>query len=165
MEDARVVLLLGVGGVGKTTLIFRLLDVRADPNATPVVGVYKLFLSEGPDIIIIDVPGQKVHEIVERVVPLWDFPLDLVIYMFDMSDPLTARELLELKRALDGIGVPKYKRAILIGNKLDVSEEIGVSLDPEELGRELSVDRVYQLSLIREDPVRILNIILENLKQ
>ncbi len=163
MEDSRVVLLLGVGGVGKTTLVFRLLDVRADPNATPVVGIYKVFLAEGPDIIIIDVPGQKVHEIVERVVPLWDFPLDLIVYMFDMSDPLTAGELLELKRALNGLGRPRYRRAILIGNKLDVAEEIGISLDLEELGRELSVDRTYKVSLVRESPMRILGIILENL--
>jgi GTPase SAR1 family protein len=55
------VAVLGVGGVGKTTYVFRLLGLSLKPRATLRPGIYRLYLRD-KEVDFIDVPGQVAAE-------------------------------------------------------------------------------------------------------
>ena len=58
------VVLLGVGGVGKTTLVYRLLGLSTTPHATLRPDLYRLYFTNGT-VEILDVPGQHATEIAQ----------------------------------------------------------------------------------------------------
>ena len=66
MGRKKSVILIGVGGVGKTTLIWRLIGLSLTPAATRRPGVYRLFY-EDKLYEIVDVPGQAAAEVARAV--------------------------------------------------------------------------------------------------
>jgi len=78
-----IVVLLGVGGVGKTTLAYRLMGLSIRPTVTLRPGVYRLYLSS-KEVNLIDVPGQYVVEVVQNFARMWTFYVDKAVYMYDV---------------------------------------------------------------------------------
>jgi GTPase SAR1 family protein len=52
---------LGVGGVGKTTLVYRLIGLSVAPHATVCPGLYRLYFINGT-VELLDVPGLHATE-------------------------------------------------------------------------------------------------------
>ena len=55
---------LGMGGVGKTTYVFRLLGLSLKPKTTLRPGIYRLHLRD-KEVDFIDVPGQVAERLPE----------------------------------------------------------------------------------------------------
>ena len=56
---------LGIGGVGKTTLVYRLMGLSTTPHATLRPGLYRLYFINGT-VELLDVPGQHATEVVQH---------------------------------------------------------------------------------------------------
>jgi GTPase SAR1 family protein len=101
------VAVLGVGGVGKTTYVFRLLGLFLKPRATLRPGIYRLYLRD-KEVDFIDVPGQAAIEVARNFAKTWTFYVDLMIYMYDLTDQSSLYAIAELHSALLDRGITPY---------------------------------------------------------
>jgi len=156
----RAVSFLGVGGVGKTTYIYRLLGLSKVPKVTKRPRFYELRIGD-LELFLLDAPGQYAAEVAalyNEAVKTYGAQIDLVVYMYDVTDRRTLEELLHLAP------LASYApRRILIGNKRDLAEERGTFVRGEEVAEALGAVRVYYTSALKDDPNTLLHIILENL--
>ncbi len=133
----RTVAVLGVGGVGKTTYIFRTLNLTLKPRATLRPGIYRTYIG-GKEVELIDVPGQLAVEVARNFSKAWSFYVDLMIYMYDLTDQSTLYAIAELHSVLLDRGISPYHRVVLVGNKRDLAEELGVFIEGDEIA--VSID-------------------------
>jgi len=146
--------------VGKTTYIYRLLGLSREPRVTRRPQFYVLKVGD-MELFLLDAPGQYAAEVValyNEAVKTYGAQIDLVAYMYDVTDRRTLEELLQLA-PLAGYA----PRKILIGNKRDLAEERGTFVRGEEAAKALGAVRVYYTSALKDDPNTLLHIILENL--
>jgi len=151
---------LGAGGVGKTTYIYRLLGLSRTPRVTRRPQFYVLRVGD-MELFLLDAPGQYAAEVValyNEAVKTYGAQIDLIVYMYDVTDRRTLEELLQIA-PLAGYA----PRKILIGNKRDLAEERGTFVRGEEAAKALGATRVYYTSVLKDDPNTLLHIILENL--
>jgi GTPase SAR1 family protein len=86
-----------VGGVGKTTLVYRLMGLSIRPHATLRPGIYRVYLNSGV-IQLIDVPGQHAVEVAQ--VAARHVHADRALLVFDLSRLETYYALHEIRDAL-----------------------------------------------------------------
>lgn len=122
---ARRVVLLGVGGVGKTTLIYRILGAAAQPRATLRPGVYRIY-ARGEAIDVIDVPGQRAAEVAWAARRAG--PIDRALLVYDVTRPETLNALEEVAGLFCSGGCPA-KEVVVVGNKRDLAEELGYMVE------------------------------------
>jgi len=146
--------------VGKTTYIYRLLGLSKVPKVTKRPRFYVLRVGD-LELFLLDAPGQYAAEVAalyNEAVRMYGAQIDLVAYMYDVTDRRTLEELLQLAP------LASYApRKILIGNKRDLAEERGTFVRGEEAAKALGATRVYYTSALKDDPSTLLHIILENL--
>ncbi|MEM1598902.1 MAG: GTPase domain-containing protein [Pyrobaculum sp.] len=161
-KEVKSAVFLGVGGVGKTTYIYRVLGVGKTPRVTRRPGVYQLSLSH-QDLYLIDTPGQYAVEIAQKyyeAIKTYDVRLDLIVYVYSVVDPPTLEALWEIENWVSKYPAP---RKILIGNKKDLADEIGVFTEGEDAARSLGASKLYYTSALKDDPEHLLRHIVENL--
>ncbi len=124
--------LAGDGGVGKTTLIYKLIGRKEMTQMTRGVDIETFKVNVGDDeslkIVCWDLGGQPQFRFF-----LEDFlgGTDVVLYLFDLNRYSSLANLENEWIPLFQREIPVMKKAILIGNKSD----IGQSIDDEEIER------------------------------
>jgi len=161
-KEVKSVVFLGVGGVGKTTYIYRLLGITKEPRVTRRPGVYQL-ATGGAELYLVDTPGQYAVEVAQRyyeAIRTFGTRLDLIVYMYSVVDPASYHALWDIET-----WVSRYPphRKIVIGNKTDLAEELGYMIEGEDAVRWLNALRLYYVSALKDDPQRLFDIIIENL--
>lgn len=146
----RSVAVLGMGGVGKTTYVFRILGLSLKPRATLRPGIYRMYLKD-KEVDFIDVPGQLAIDVAKNFSKTWSFYVDLMVYMYDLTDQTTLYAIAELHSALLDRGISPYRRAVIVGNKRDLAEELGVFIDGTEIAAAVGASRIYYISALRDN--------------
>ncbi len=122
-------MLLGVGGVGKTTLVYRLLGLSAVPNATLRPGLYRLYLASGA-VEVLDVPGQHAAEVARHAARQMRIYFDRALLMYDVTRAETLYALNEILEALCIYGrCLAAREVVVVGNKRDLAEEYGFMVE------------------------------------
>lgn len=153
---------LGVGGVGKTTYIYRLLGLSLKPRVTLRPGIYRYYYG-GYEMDVIDVPGQLAREVALNFSRMWSFYVDLMVYMYDATDPSTLRAIADIHTALMDRGLRPFKKAALIGNKRDLAEEIGTMIEGDEMAHAVGAQKIYYISALKDPPSELIKPILDSL--
>ena len=161
-KEVKSVVFLGVGGVGKTTYIYRLLGITKEPRVTRRPGVYQLATGDA-ELYLVDTPGQYAVEVAQRyyeAIRTFGTRLDLIVYMYSVVDPASYHALWDIET-----WVSRYPphRKIVIGNKTDLAEELGYMIEGEDAVRWVNALRLYYVSALKDDPQRLFDIIIENL--
>ncbi|MEM0465014.1 GTPase domain-containing protein [Pyrobaculum sp.] len=136
MGRKKSVILIGVGGVGKTTLVWRLIGLSLTPAATRRPGVYRIYY-DGKLYELVDVPGQAAFEIAQAVASSPTFFFDRALLVYDLTREDTLHALYEI---VDRLCL--FKKCLsaaevwVVGNKRDLAERYGVEYDadPASLG-------------------------------
>ena len=144
------VAVLGVGGVGKTTYVFRLLGLSIKPRATLRPGIYRMYLSDR-ELDFIDVPGQVATEVARNFSKAWTFYVDLMIYMYDLTDQASLYAIAELHSALLDRGISPYRKVVLVGNKRDLAEELGLFVEGDEIAAAVGAPKIYYISALKDN--------------
>jgi len=148
----KLVAFMGVGGVGKTTIIMRLLGLdTVSVRATLRPGLYSLFLDEMEDeeILLFDPPGQVIEEIVETLAQTWRSPPDAIVYVYDLTDSSTLDALYQIHKRVEAVGL-KARKYLVVGNKRDLAEEMGVLVDGSDFAEFVGGKLIY-ISAVTED--------------
>ncbi len=123
------IVLLGVGGVGKTTLVYRLLGISAVPYTTMRPGLYRLYFINGV-VEILDVPGQHAAEVARHAARQMTQFFDRAVLMYDVT---RADTLYALNEILDTLCVYRTclsaREVLVVGNKRDLAEELGYMVE------------------------------------
>jgi len=123
------VILLGVGGVGKTTLIYRLIGLSTTPYATLRPGLYRLYFLNGT-VELLDVPGQHATEVAQHAARQAAQFFDRAVLMYDVT---RADTLYALSEILDSLCIYRNclsaKEVLVVGNKRDLAEEYGYMVE------------------------------------
>lgn len=154
-----IAVLLGVGGVGKTTLVYRLMGLSIRPTVTLRPGIYRLYIANR-EINLIDVPGQYVFEVVQNFARMWSFYVDKAVYMYDVLDYDTLRSLVEIHSGLLDRGIKPFKRLAVVGNKMDLAREYGIQIEADEIAQNIGAQEIFYISALRDDPRDLVKVIL-----
>ncbi|MEM0484743.1 GTPase domain-containing protein [Pyrobaculum aerophilum] len=154
-----IAVLLGVGGVGKTTLVYRLMGLSIRPTVTLRPGIYRLYIAN-KEINLIDVPGQYVFEVVQNFARMWSFYVDKAVYMYDVLNYDTLRSLVEIHSGLLDRGIKPFKRLAVVGNKMDLAREYGVQIEADEIAQNIGANEIFYISALRDDPRDLVRVIL-----
>jgi hypothetical protein len=95
----RSVVFLGVGGVGKTTYIYKVLGLSKAPRVTRRPGFYPLPIGDLL-LYLVDTPGQYAVEVARRyydAVKTFGARIDLVVYVYSVVEPETLGALWEIE--------------------------------------------------------------------
>ena len=148
------VMLLGVGGVGKTTLVYRLLGLSQRPFVTLRPGLYRLYVGRRVDVL--DVPGQHAAEVAQAAARLMTLYFDRVLAMYDVT---RAETLYALAEVLDALCLfsrcMTAREVVVVGNKRDLAEELGYMVE-----NHLLPHRTYYVSALRDPPEKLLELLL-----
>ncbi len=121
---------MGVGGVGKTTLVYRLLGLSAAPNVTLRPGLYRLYFADGRTVELLDVPGQHATEVARYAARQMRLHFDRAVLMYDVTRFDTLYSLNEILEALCIYGACLAAReVVVVGNKRDLAEEYGYMVE------------------------------------
>jgi signal recognition particle receptor subunit beta len=161
-KEVKSVVFLGVGGVGKTTYIYRLLGITKVPRVTRRPDAH-LLTTEDVRLWLVDTPGQYAVEVARRyyeAVKTFGTRLDLIVYMYSVVDPASYHALWDIETWVSRY--PPHKK-IVIGNKKDLAEELGYMIEGGDAVRWVNALRLYYVSALKDDPQRLFDIIIENL--
>jgi GTPase SAR1 family protein len=154
-----IVVLLGVGGVGKTTLAYRLLGLSIRPTVTLRPGMYRFYIADR-EVSLIDVPGQYVVEIVYNFAQMWTFYVDKAVYMYDVLHYDTLKALVEIHSGLLERGIKPFKRLAVVGNKMDLARQYGFYVEADEIAAAVGAQEVHYISALKDDPEELVRVIL-----
>jgi len=140
---------LGVGGVGKTTYIYRLVGVPIQPKTTLRPGMYRTTIRETP-VCILDVPGHRAIEVADALARAWPYYLDLAIYMYDVTDAYTLQSLLDIEQHLRSKVVKPYRGCVVVGNKVDLAKERHTFITAEDVAEALGALGVFYISALKD---------------
>jgi len=150
----RRVVLLGVGGVGKTTLVYRLMGLSAVPHATLRPGLYRLYLSNGA-VELLDVPGQHAAEVAQYAARQMAQFFDRAVLMYDV---MRADTLYALSEILDSLCIYRnclsVREVLVVGNKRDLAEEYGYMVENSILPHPTAY-----ISALRDPPEKLIKIV------
>jgi GTP-binding protein EngB required for normal cell division len=129
-KEVEPVVFLGVGGVGKTTYIYRIHGITKEPRVTRRPGVYQL-ATGGAELYLMDTPGQYAVEVARRyyeAVRTFGTRLDLIVNMYSVVDPASYHALWDIETWVSRY--PPHKK-IVIENKTDLVEELVYMIEGE----------------------------------
>ena len=127
----KYVVLIGVGGVGKTTLVYRLAGVPIAPSPTKRPGIYRI-RAEAGDYYILDPPGQYIDEVVESLLRIAHMYFDRALFIYDLTRYDTLQALYQIAEEMCVRGRCIAAREVwAVGNKRDVAASIGVEHEPD----------------------------------
>jgi len=158
----RSVVFLGVGGVEKTTYIYKVLGLSKAPRVTRRPGFYPLPIGDLL-LYLVDTPGQYAVEVARRyydAVKTFGARTDLVDYVYSVVEPETLGALWEIEEWVSRFSP---RRKILVGDKRDLAEELGFMAVGEEAAEAFEALRVYYTSALKDDAEVLIRHILENL--
>jgi len=148
-------MLLGVGGVGKTTLVYRLLGLSQRPAATLRPGIYRLYLEVGR-VDVLDIPGQHAAEVAQAASRLMTLYFDRVLLVYDVTRTETLYALAEILDALCLFSrCATAREVIVVGNKRDLAEELGYMVE-----NHLLPHRTYYVSALKDPPELLMELLL-----
>lgn len=156
-------LLVGLSGVGKTTLVRRLQPGRP-PEARPTRRTRTRTVKVGPaELEFVDTPGSRAAESLWRLAEAagrLDFSVDLAIYMYDLTRPETLAGLVELAQPVRRL---RPARAVVLGNKADLAMEAGAYVDAGPVVPALGAAAGYTVSALTDDPAYLAKVVLDSL--
>ncbi|MGB9705670.1 MAG: Rab family GTPase [Pyrobaculum sp.] len=158
MAYRRVVALLGVGGVGKTTFAYRVLGVSETPVLTLRPSYYRFYIGD-LEIDLVDVPGQRVFEVAAKFTSFKIPIVDRLVYMYDLTNYETLYAISEIHTIFIERGSRVAKEYVVVGNKRDIAEEIGVFIEADEIASSIGASEIYYISAVK-DPPRVFQEIL-----
>jgi GTPase SAR1 family protein len=116
-KEIKSVVFLGVGGVGKTTYIYRLPGITKGPRVTRRLGVH-LLATEDVRLYLVDTPSQYAVEVARRyyeTVRTFNTRLDLIAHMYSVVDHASYHALWDIETWVSRY--PPYRKKLYIGNK------------------------------------------------
>jgi len=128
----KVILFLGVGGVGKTTIVYRLMGLSNKARATLRPGIYRIFYS-GNRYDVVDVPGQMAVEVAQAIASNPMLHFDRIVLIYDLVRQETYKALSEIWSivcVLRGRCL-SAREVVIVGNKRDLAEELGYSVEAD----------------------------------
>ncbi|MFZ8839447.1 MAG: Rab family GTPase [Pyrobaculum sp.] len=150
----RRVVLLGVGGVGKTTLVYRLIGFSAVPYVTLKPGLYRLYFVSG-SVELLDVPGQHAVEVAQRAARQMRRFFDRAVLMYDLTRPETLYALGEILESICMFKTCLLAREVVVaGNKRDLAEEYGYMVENTLLPYD-----TYYISAANDPPEELAKIV------
>ncbi|ACB40179.1 Rab family GTPase [Pyrobaculum neutrophilum] len=161
-RESKTVVFMGIGGVGKTTYIYRVLGIAKAPRVTRKPGVYQI--TAGDTLLyLVDTPGQYAVEVAQRyyeAIKTFGTRIDLVVYVYSVVDPPTLQALWEIENWVSRY--PPHTK-VLLGNKRDLAEEVGVFTEGDDAATALGSVRLYYTSALKDEPEELLSHLVENL--
>jgi len=149
----KIVLFLGVGGVGKTTTLYRLLGIFNRVRTTLRPGIYRVYYN-GQLYDVVDTPGQMAIEVAQAAAQNPVLHFDRIILMYDLTRQETYEALLEIWSTVCVLRGKclSAREVLIVGNKRDLAEELGYSVeaDPSQFN---AID-VRQISALK-DPTEV----------
>jgi GTPase SAR1 family protein len=146
---------LGVGGVGKTTFVYRLMGLSAVPHVTMRPGLYKLYFVNGT-VELLDVPDQHAAEVARYAARQMHQFFDRAVLMYDV---MRADTLYALSEILDSLCIYRTclsaREIVVVGNKRDLAEELGYMVENSLLPH----PTVY-ISALRDPPKELAKIVV-----
>lgn len=161
-KESNTIVFMGVGGVGKTTYIYRILGIAKMPRVTRRPGVYQIVVGNR-ELYLVDTPGQYAVEVAQKyyeAIRVFGTRLNLIVYMYSIVDPPTLHALWEIENWVSKY--PPHKK-ILIGNKRDLAEEVGFMTEGDDVATAIGAVRLYYTSALKDEPEELLNHLVENL--
>ena len=147
-------MLLGVGGVGKTTLVYRLMGLSVAPHATVRPGLYRLYFINGT-VELLDVPGQHAAEVARHAARQMRQFFDRSVLMYDVTRSETLYALSEI---LDSLCIYSSclstRKIVVVGNKRDLAEELGYMVE-----NSLLPHSTKYISALRDPPEELAKIV------
>lgn len=115
------ILVIGSGGVGKTSYIMKKVGLKTTSKYIPTIGIHSY---EKDNTVWYDFPGQEAygchtHYMTEKGYKYMDVKMDLVIYMYDVTNKLSKKSLNHWKKYVKRVffkGNETFE-SIVIGNK------------------------------------------------
>jgi GTPase SAR1 family protein len=159
----KVVALLGIGGVGKTTFTYRVLGLSEAPVLTLKPSYYRIYVGD-LEIDLIDVPGQRVFEVVIKFASFKIPIVDRLIYMYDVTSYESLYAISELHSIFADRGSNVAKEIVVVGNKMDLASEAGFFVEADEIAEAIGAREVYYISAVRDPPDVFVKILLGNLQ-
>ncbi len=149
-------MLLGVGGVGKTTLVYRLLGLSAVPHVTLRPGLYRLYLADGRAVEILDVPGQHAAEVARHAARQMRHFFDKAVLMYDLTRSETLYALGEILESICTFRTCfSAREVVVVGNKRDLAEEYGYMVENTFLPYP-----TYYISAAKDPPEELTKIVV-----
>jgi GTPase SAR1 family protein len=159
----KVVALLGIGGVGKTTFTYRVLGLSEVPVLTLKPSYYRIYVGD-LEIDLIDVPGQRVFEVAIKFASFKIPVVDRLIYMYDVTSYESLYAISELHSIFADRGSNVAKEIVVVGNKMDLASEAGFFVEADEIAEAIGAREVYYISAVRDPPDVFVKILLGNLQ-
>ncbi len=134
MQISKKVILLGLFGVGKTSLIKRFVHQKFDEKYVTTIGVKvdkKILNIHGVQLsmLIWDIAGESSHQ---KVPQAYKLGANGILYVFDVTRPSSYenihRELEELNKLLPNVPIQ------IVGNKIDLLAEKSIDDIKESIG-------------------------------
>jgi len=159
----KVVALLGIGGVGKTTFTYRVLGLSEMPVLTLKPSYYRIYVGD-LEIDLIDVPGQRVFEVAVRFASFKIPVVDRLIYMYDVTSYESLYAISELHSIFADRGSNVAREIVVVGNKMDLASEAGFFVEADEIAEAIGAREVYYISAVRDPPDVFVKILLGTLQ-
>jgi GTPase SAR1 family protein len=159
----KVVALLGIGGVGKTTFTYRVLGLSEVPVLTLKPSYYRIYVGD-LEIDLIDVPGQRVFEVAIKFASFKVPVVDRLIYMYDVTSYESLYAISELHSIFADRGSNVAKEIAVVGNKMDLASEAGFFVEADEIAEAIGAREIYYISAVRDPPDVFVKILLGNLQ-
>jgi GTPase SAR1 family protein len=159
----KVVALLGIGGVGKTTFTYRVLGLSEVPVLTLKPSYYRIYVGD-LEIDLIDVPGQRVFEVAIKFASFKIPVVDRLIYMYDVTSYESLYAISELHSIFADRGSNVAREIVVVGNKMDLASEAGFFVEADEIAEAIGAREVYYISAVRDPPDVFVKILLGNLQ-
>jgi len=144
-----LIIFIGFSQVGKTTYIYRILDLKKRPKPTKRPRTYEAVIN-GHKVYLVDTPGhvEKVIDLYNEAYERFGVQFDLAVLMFDATAPEALRELADAAARMRFA-----KRKIFVANKRDLVGEGQI--------KEFSGAEVYHISALADTREELLKPIVE----